>query len=96
MELKAQYAKRNKLEIALYELHLRVSKNLNSVEFDNFISKTTQMNTVIENKMRNKETTQNNKLERQITRQRRTANVNNVPTVNVDNVHPEQHSTQSL
>ncbi|SRR6266436_778540 len=62
LKLKSLYAKRNKLELQLYNLHLKLTKNLSSLEFALFNEKVCHMLEVIEHKNLNKLATQSKKL----------------------------------
>lgn len=62
LELKTLYSKRSRLELELYNLHLKITKNLGSQEFQNFLEKTSLMNNVIESKNNKKLSVQDRKL----------------------------------
>ena len=62
LELKALYAKRNVLEIELYELHLLLTKSLTNPEFQDFLDKTNRMLEVIQHKNKAKISRQEQKL----------------------------------
>src|SRR6185437_12937987 len=62
LELKSLYSKRSKLEFELYDLHLKVTKNLSNSEFCYFNEQISEMNEVISLKNSKKQTIQAKKL----------------------------------
>ena len=65
-EIKNFYANRNKLEIKAYNLHLKLTKNLNNFEFIDWSVFENKMYDVINHKFLNKLKSQNNKFKQLI------------------------------
>lgn len=68
LEIKSQYSKLHRLELEAYGLHLNLTKNLNAVEYEDWIVFLHNMDNVIQHKLEQKINTHNKKLSKLVPR----------------------------
>jgi hypothetical protein len=96
VELKSLYAKRSKLEIQLYDLHLKITKNLDKYEFISFNEKISNMLSVIKYKNNKKQMAQCKKLNQLICSQVKSSNIPNNKMNIVHNLSNETFSENEI